>query len=99
MLLELSEEARADLFLGVEAEALAAWNALLDTETSEQIFASAPRSLRASMQASTSFGSRAEQLALADRARRALAAGLQSQLARDGVPFEQVFRTMAAGWA
>lgn len=99
MLLELSEEARADLFLGVEAEALAAWNALLDTETSEQIFASAPRSLRASMQAATSSGSRAEQLALADRARRALAAGLQSQLARDGVPFEQVFRTMAAGWA
>src|SRR5690606_13656919 len=99
MLLELSDEARADLFLEVEIEPLAAWQSLLDTVTSERIFASAPRSLRTSLRAASVFASRTQQLALAERGRRELAAGFQARLARENLSFEQVVRSMAAGWA
>src|SRR5690606_29935540 len=99
MLLELSDEARADLLLEVDVEALAAWQSLLDTVTSERVFAAAPRSLRTSLRAASVFASRAQQLALAERGRRELAAGFQARLARENLSFEQVVRSMAAGWA
>jgi hypothetical protein len=97
LLLELSDEARADLLLGVDSESLAAWLSLLEADTSEQLLLGMPESLRASVRASSGFASLARQLALADRGRRDLATGFQAQLARAGLSFEQVIQGLAAG--
>ncbi len=95
MLLELSDEERTDLLLAIEAEPLAAWLSLLEPEIGERLLGQSPGSLRASIAAASVFPSRTRQLALADRGRRELARGLQAQLARGRVPFEQVVRALA----
>jgi hypothetical protein len=98
MLQALSDEARADLLLEVDAEELAAWLSLLDAGARERALSGAPDALRASLSAAAS-PSRARQLALAERGRRALARGLQRQLARAGVPFERAALHQPAGAA
>lgn len=90
MLLVLSPEARADLLLELEAEPLAAWFSLLDSDLRRALLEGLPDSLRLAIQASSAFPSRTRQLALAGRGRRELARGFQRQLARAGIPFERV---------
>ncbi len=95
MLFYLSDEARADLLLGSDADALAGWLSLLDPAVSERTLNGAPNALRTSVQAASAFPSRARQIALADRGRRELATGFQAQLARARVRFEDVVRSLA----
>ncbi len=90
MLFELSNEARADLMLGVDAQTLAAWMSLLDGDTVERLMAGLPNTVRAAVFGSSVFPSRDQQLALAAQGRRELAQGFQQQLARAQVPFETV---------
>lgn len=97
MLLVLHPEARADLFLGVDVEPLAAWISLLDRESAARLTEGLPSALRSSLQASSFFASRGQQLALAGRGRSQLAAAFQTQLARLGVSFSQVLVTRPGG--
>ncbi len=90
MLLALPREARADLFLELETEPLAAWLSLVETDTRERLLDGLPESFRSSIQAASVFPSRARQLALANRGRRELARSFQGQLARARIPFERV---------
>lgn len=94
MLLELPDEARADLLLGIEVEPLAAWLSLADEEAREQILARAPGALKTSVRAVGAFPSRTRQVALAERCRRDLARGVQVQLGRTHRTFEQVIRAL-----
>ncbi len=96
MLLKLAVEARADLLLEVDVKTLAAWLSLLDTETQGRLLAGTPTALQASVQASSVFPSRTEQLSLARRGRRDLAQAFQAQLARARVPFERVVQPQAS---
>lgn len=95
MLLQLPEEARADLLLGVEVDMLAAWLSLLEPEVAEHLVVTLPAKLQTSVRAASVFPSRLRQVALADGGRRELARGLQAHLARTRVPFEQVVRELA----
>lgn len=90
MLLALRREARADLFLELETEPLAAWLSLADADTRERLLDGLPESLRVSIQSASVFPSRTRQLALANRGRRELARSFQGQLARARIAFEQV---------
>jgi hypothetical protein len=90
MLLELSDEARTDLFLEVDAEALAAWLSLVEADTRRSLVATLPNSLQATVQALSTFSSAARRQTLADQGRRDLARGFQRQLARARLPFERV---------
>ncbi|MEO0601429.1 MAG: hypothetical protein AAF211_08340 [Myxococcota bacterium] len=97
MLFELGEETRADLLLEIDIEPLAAWMSLLDAETQARLLSTLPRALASSIQASSDFGSRARQLALADRGRREVARGFQRQLQRAQIPFERVVAPAGRG--
>jgi hypothetical protein len=96
MLFVISDEARTDLLLELDAETLAAWLALLDADTRERLVEALPDSLRTSV-AAASFPSRARLLALAWRARQELAKGFQRQLERAHIPFERVVHSGATG--
>ncbi len=89
MLAAIPEEARADLLLEVEVEALAAWLSLTAGEARSRVLASMPGALRSSVAASSVFPSRTRQLALAAEGRAQLARGFVNQLARAGLSFEQ----------
>ncbi len=95
MLFALSGDARNDLMLGLDVQTLAAWMSLLDPSTTDWLQSGMPGSLRVSVQASMVFASRSQQLALAERGRRELARGLQAQLAREGLAFEQIVQSPA----
>jgi len=97
MLFALPDEARADLLLEVEVDALAAWLSLLDSDTARRIQDGLPDTLRASLSGASAFPSRERQVALAEQARRALAGGFQRQLARARLSFEAVVGPRAAG--
>lgn len=89
MLRRLPGDGLADLLLSVDAVPLAAW---LDQQTDADraaLLDGMPRALRASLDAVAPSDAAAAD-ALAGRARDALAAGLQRQLAREGMTFEQV---------
>lgn len=90
MLLALTTESRADLLLGIDTLPLSAWLSLLDPEARSSVLAGMPNALSASVQASSVFPDRARQLGLAAEGRRAVSEAFLSQLARMGVPFEQV---------
>jgi membrane protein implicated in regulation of membrane protease activity len=90
MLFALPAEARADLLLEVDADALTAWLSLLDAHLRSELLADAPTALRAAVSGGGGFGSRSRQLQLADQGRRELARGFQRQLVRAGLAFEQV---------
>ena len=89
MLFTLPLEARADLMLELEAEPLAAWFSLVDTDTRSRLLDGLPDALRVSIQAASVVPSRARQLSLAGRGQRDLARGFQRQLARARIPFER----------
>ena len=91
MLFELPNESLADVLLGVDAEALAAWLKLLDANTQGKVAGVLPRAAAASISAVTVFPSRERQLALAGQGRRALASAFYGQLERQGRSLEQVF--------
>lgn len=91
MLLALPKEARGDLLLGVDIDALAAWRSLQVEADIATVDASMPSSLRASVEAASRFETRDRQVTLADQGRLAIAQGLQGQLARAGVPFARAF--------
>ena len=95
MLFALSTEARADLLLAVDTDQLAAWVSLLDAADRARLLQGLPDSLRALVGASTPGGSQARRIALAARGRREIAAGLQRQLTRAGLSFEQVLQPSA----
>ncbi len=92
MLSVLSAEARADLLLGVEVEALSAWLASVGPAPATQVLAGAPESLRRSLGAVRPAGTAAAQQALAREARVGLARSFQTELARAGLAFEAVVR-------
>lgn len=91
MLAALPLEARGDLLLGVDVDALAAWRSVLRPEDQAGVDAAMPASLRTSVAAASRFASRGRQLALAEQGRREVARALQAQLARSGVPFGRAF--------
>ncbi len=90
MLLALSDESRADLFLAVDIEPLAAWLSIQDPSARGLALEGVPDTLRLSVQASSVFPSRQRQVALAAEGRTVLARGFGNQLARAGVSFEEV---------
>jgi len=95
MLFQISSEARNDLMLEIDVEALAGWTSLLDAETRSRITTDVPSSLRATL-SGISFPSRQRQLAQAERGREELARGFQRQLARANVPFERAVQPRRA---
>jgi hypothetical protein len=97
MLMVLHAEARADLFLGVDVEPLAAWLSLLDREVSARLLDGTPSAVRGSIQASSFFPSRSQQFALAARGRAQLASAFQAQLARLGLPYSHVLVSRPGG--
>ena len=94
MLFALPDEARADVFLTVDADALAAWLSMLESDTRDALLATMPISLRNAIGVASTFPSRSRRLALAERGREALAKAFQQQLALAGIPFE---RAIGAG--
>jgi hypothetical protein len=90
LLLAIPEQARADLFLEVDAALVSAWLATLDEDARTRLLAGMPRALRASLDAAPAADGRERQLAAAASARGQLARGLQRQLVRAGLSFEQV---------
>jgi hypothetical protein len=90
MLSALPAEAQVDLLLEIDAQVLAAWISLLDTQTRSQLMAGLPAALRSTIGASSAFSSRARQLFMADSARRDLARAFQRQLGRSRISFEAV---------
>ena len=91
MLDALPAEARSDLLLGIDVEALAAWRSLLPDADREAVDASMPTSLRASVEAASRFPTTTIQVSRATAGREALVDGLHEQLGRAGVPFTQAF--------
>ena len=94
MLFALPDEARADVFLTVDADALAAWLSMLESGTRDALLATMPSSLRGAVAAASTFPSRSRRLMLAERGRETMARAFQQQLVLAGIPFE---RAIAAG--
>ncbi|MEL6347253.1 MAG: hypothetical protein AAFV53_29325 [Myxococcota bacterium] len=99
MLTAIPDEARNDLLLDIDVNALAAWVSLLDSDSRARLLRTMPGSLSASVGASMGFASRAQQVALAEQGRRALAGGFLRQLARLNLSFEQVLAPSSSGGA
>ena len=91
MLLELPDEARADLLLEIDLQPLVAWFSTLDAYTQRQLLTGMPRALVGSIE-SVPTGQLAHPFVLAERGRRQIARGLQSQLAR----IKRTFETLVA---
>jgi hypothetical protein len=89
LLFAVDDQARADLFLEVDADQLAAWLTQQDEATRQRLLSGLPRALRASVESAPPV-SRERQLSQAQAARGVLARGLQRQLARAQLSFEQV---------
>ena len=90
MLLKLSTEMRANLFLEVNIDGLAGWLSMQDIQSKEQLLDNLPNSLRAAIEAASIFTSRSQQIAFARTGRKNLAEAIQIQIARSNVPFEQL---------
>jgi len=96
MLRALPAEARADLVLELDINALAAWLSMQSRESRAALAGGLPSALRSSLAASSQFASRAQQITLAERGRVSLARGFQAQLARAGLSFAQVLSPTGA---
>ncbi len=86
LLLALSAEERADLLLGVDAVALAAWLATRGDEAKARVLDRLPLSLQATVDGAVVPVDRRS--ALAARGQAAVSAGFQAQLVRRGQRFE-----------
>jgi hypothetical protein len=99
MLFALPDEARADAFLAVDADALAAWLSMLESDTRDALLATMPTSLRSAVAVASTFPSRSRRLALAERGRETLARAFQQQLLIAGIPFERAIGASSPGRA
>jgi membrane protein implicated in regulation of membrane protease activity len=99
MLFALPDEARADVFLTVDADALAAWLSLLESGTRDALLATMPISLRNAVAATSTFPSRSRRMVLAERGRETLARAFQQQLVLAGIPFERAIGSSSPGRA
>jgi hypothetical protein len=99
MLFALPDEPRADVFLTVDADALAAWLSMLESSTRDALLETMPISLRNAVAAASTFPSRSRRLMLAERGREALARAFQQQLVRAGIPFERAIGASSPGRA
>lgn len=88
LLLELTDEARANLLLETDVLDLAGWLSALPANSRKAVLAGMSTSLSSAVQASSVFGSRAEQLKRYHQGRLQLASGLQRTLARSSTSFE-----------
>lgn len=85
LLFALSDEARADLMLSVDVEALKAWMGIIPAERRELLTETMPNALQATLMGPTP----ALNPERVQAGRRALAQGFQRQLRRAGLSFEQ----------
>jgi len=92
MLDVLDVETRADLLLALDVDPLAAWLGTQPASMVERVLESAPQTLRRTLLAVVPPANREARANLANQGRRALARGFQEQIARRGIPFEQVVR-------
>jgi hypothetical protein len=99
MLFALPDEARADVVLTADADALAAWLAMLESGTRDALLATMPISLRNAVAAASTFPSRPRRLMLAERGRDTLAKAFQQQLVLAGIPFERAIGASSPGRA
>jgi hypothetical protein len=99
MLFALPDEARSDVFLTADADALAAWLSMLEAGTRDALLATMPTSLRAAVDVASAFPSRSRRLALAERGRETLARAFQQQLVLAGIPFERAIGASNPGRA
>ncbi len=90
MVLALEPEARQNVLLAVDANALAGWVSVLSEQDRGALLDSMSPTLRAAVMSGARFDSRSEQLEQFRRGREDTAAALQQQLARTGTPFESV---------
>ncbi len=88
LLLQLSDEARADLLLEVEVRGLSGWLSMLPSESHDAVLQGMSGSLHNAVRASSVFASSAEQVEFFGQGRLELAAALHKQLARSATPFE-----------
>ena len=97
MLEALPAEARADLLLGVDVAALAAWLHRCSPGSAEDLMAQMPESLRKTVE-SVAIPAEPEPLARSARQGQGdLARGFQVQLGRLGIGFESVLTAVDAG--
>jgi hypothetical protein len=89
LLRSVPAEARADVFLAVDADELGAWVALQPADAKAGLLEGLPRALRVSLETAPG-GPREQQLARASAARVAVARGLQRHLAQQGLRFEDL---------
>lgn len=90
MLLKLSNEARANLFLEIEIKSLAGWLSMQTAESQNQLIEGLPNSLQAAINASLDFASRSQQLALARVGREKLSLAMRMELTRNNIPLQHV---------
>ena len=89
-LVELPLEARTNLMLEVDIDALSAWLSLEPTESREQLINDAPMTLQAAIQTAMSFENVAQQLERAEHGRKVVAAAFQAELKRRKQTLESV---------
>ncbi len=85
MLLRVPANLRADMLLDVDIRDLAAWCSLQPAAWQQSFYAEVPDSIRNAMQGGMRFETRAEQMTLAEKGRRALALATQKLIARGHV--------------
>lgn len=88
LLVQLNDEARADLLLEVEVQGLAGWLSVISAGDRDAVLNGMSSTLHNAIRASSVFNSRAEQLDRSRQGRLQLASALHKQLARSGTPFE-----------
>ena len=89
-LVELPLEARTNLMLEVDIDALSAWLSLEPTESREQLINDAPMTLQAAIQTAMSFENVAQQLERAEHGRKVVAAAFHAELKRRKQTLESV---------
>lgn len=89
MLLRVGDEARSDLMLAIDPDALAAWLAVQTEAAGKAIESRMPNALRAAVGGAPKLRG-AALYARANEGRAALSAGVQRWMDRSGTPFEQL---------
>jgi hypothetical protein len=90
MLLKVPQEQRADLLLEVDVKGLAAWLSLQAPGRREALVSQLSSSVQTALQASMTFGSRAEQLSLARKGQGELVASVKRRIARGALSFPEL---------
>ncbi len=90
MLLRLPDEARADLLLEVDLKGLAGWSSVQQPQWQETFMKRLAPAMQNAVRASMSFGSRQDQLRLAQRGHDELVSAVKRQVARGKVSFTEI---------